>query len=212
MSESKLTFFLFFLLSFSAVEGYGASSEGDGASGTGSTGLPEDIIRKAKCVLPIQRRIDQAEDGDTVFVQPGTYFENLEFKGKAITVLGVAGPDETVIDGRGEGTVVDFAGCSDTTSILSGVTVRNGGGSYFIEAWRAGGILSRYASCKIVNCFIMDNTVGSPNQACLAGGAEFFQGAVVVQDCRIENNASGRAGGVVLLSSPGTCKRLQVRE
>ena len=195
MSESKLTFFLFFLLSFSAVEGYGASSEGDGATGTGSTGLPEDIIRKAKCVLPIQRRIDQAEDGDTIFVLPGTYFENIEFKGKAITVLGVGGPEETVIDGRGEGTVVDFAGCPDTTSILSGVTARNGGGSYFIETWRAGGILAFEASCKIDNCIISNNTVGSPEIVCCAGGVEFYQGTVVVRDCVFKNNASGMGGG-----------------
>ncbi len=204
MNKYRILFRWFsFLLILLPVKGFGASTTDAGGGDTGSTGLPEDIIRKTEGVLPIQWRIDRAEEGDTIFVQPGTYFENLEFKGKAITVLGVAGPEETVIDGRGEGTVVDFAGCADTNSVLSGVTVRNGGGSYFIETWRAGGILAFEASCKIINCIISDNYVGSPVVNCCAGGAEFFQGTFVIRDCVFRNNASGKGGGICLYYGQG---------
>jgi len=47
----------------------------------------------------IQAGIDVAVGGDTVLVAPGTYVENIDFKGKAITVTSEQGADVTVIDG-----------------------------------------------------------------------------------------------------------------
>ena len=43
-----------------------------------------------------------AADGDTVLVAPGTYLENLDFRGKAITVRSQAGnPVQCIIDCEG---------------------------------------------------------------------------------------------------------------
>lgn len=57
----------------------------------------------------IQEAIDAASAGDIVLVRPGTYYENIDLLGKAITVSGELGSDQTVIDGRfGSESVVAF--------------------------------------------------------------------------------------------------------
>ena len=41
----------------------------------------------------IQEAIDAAVDGDCINVEPGTYVENIDFMGKAITVQSTGGED-----------------------------------------------------------------------------------------------------------------------
>ncbi len=76
----------------------------------------------------IQAGINAASNGDTVFVAPGTYFENIDFKGKAITVTSSAGPAITIIDGGAIGAAVTFKNKETRASILSGFTITHGGG------------------------------------------------------------------------------------
>src|SRR5262245_23192392 len=56
----------------------------------------------------IQSAINAANNGDTVLVAPGTYYENINFNGKAITVTSSSGASATIIDGSHNGTVVTF--------------------------------------------------------------------------------------------------------
>ena len=49
----------------------------------------------------IQAGINVANNGDTVLVAPGTYTENINFMGKAITVKSSKGASVTIIDGEG---------------------------------------------------------------------------------------------------------------
>jgi hypothetical protein len=74
----------------------------------------------------IQRAIDAANDGDEVLVAPGTYFENINFNGKAITLISEAGPSVTIIDGGHLADVVGFGNGEGPTSVLAGFTIRNG--------------------------------------------------------------------------------------
>jgi len=79
----------------------------------------------------IQSAINAASPGDTVLVSPGTYFENINFKGKAITVISTSGASggaaNTIIDGGGNGPAVTFAAGETQFAILSNLTIRNGG-------------------------------------------------------------------------------------
>ena len=74
----------------------------------------------------IQAAINAAQAGDTVRVAPGTYIENINFSGKAITVVSEAGPNVTTIDGNQANSVVRFISGEGPNSIIEGFTVRNG--------------------------------------------------------------------------------------
>ena len=78
----------------------------------------------------IQAAINAAANGDTVLVAPGTYYENINFMGKAITVTSSGGPAVTTIDGGAAGPVVTFDTNEGTSSELSGFTIRNGSASF----------------------------------------------------------------------------------
>ena len=90
-----------------------------------------DTILVPKDQPTIQAGIDAAKDGDMVDVSPGTYVENIDFKGKAILVRCLI-PTEAVIDGNDSGSVVTFKSNESEKSIISGFTLRKGK-SKFIE-------------------------------------------------------------------------------
>jgi hypothetical protein len=61
----------------------------------------------------IQAGINAANNGDTVLIAPGTYYENIDLKGKAIMVMSSGGATASTIDGgnkEGVATILFSAG------------------------------------------------------------------------------------------------------
>lgn len=140
------------------------------------------------CFTTIQAAINVAAAGDTVLVGPGTYVENINFLGKAITVQGEQGPGVTTIDGNGSGSVVTFASGEGSTSVLSDFTVTNGFPS---GPDGGGGISIRSASPTITG-----NTI-SNNKACFGAGIAISFASPLVQGNTISNNSqAGCTGGI----------------
>ena len=125
---------------------------GSSCPGTGTQGDP---------FCTIQQGIDAAYDGDTVLVLDGTCTgdgnRDLNFGGKAITMISENGPDNCIIDCQG--TEVDphrgfyFHREEGSDSILSGLTIINGYAPPYPFSWRpCGGAIYTGDSSPTITC------------------------------------------------------------
>jgi parallel beta-helix repeat protein len=136
-------------------------------------------IRVPADVPTIQNAIDVAAPGETVLVAPGAYVEQIDFRGKAITVTSEQGPETTSINANGAGPVVTFQSGESRATVLSGFTLTGGYSLYGgagvlvsgssptirgnIITGNAGctgvGVYSYFSSPRIENNTISDNFV-----------------------------------------------------
>jgi len=141
--------------------------------------------------LHIQSAINDANDGDVVIVSPGTYQENINLLGKAITVQSVDPNDAniveaTIIDGNAPadsnfGSVVTFNSGEDNDSVLSGFTVRGGTGSWLLVSWEYQGL--RWNRC--------------------GGGAVCYNmSAPTISKNIFIGNIAGQGGGIYIYGDP----------
>ena len=80
----------------------------------------------------IQEAILASKHGDTVLVYPGTYYENVDFTGKNITLASlniITDEDEykhnTIIDGNHTGSCIKV-NTNETSPVVHGFTLQNG--------------------------------------------------------------------------------------
>ena len=183
----------------------------------GATVASADIINVPADYPTIQKAINNAEDGDEVVVAPGTYFEKINFKGKAIWVRSSDGADVTTIDAEGNGSVVRCISGEDSLTVLEGFTITGGGGTFngggmdidsssptvahctFIgnSATRGGGLANSFASPKIIECTFIDNAAGEYG----GGMSNFFNSDPVLIGCTFEGNTAVYGGGGYAASS-----------
>jgi len=142
----------------------------------------------------IQDAVKAALPGDVVLVDPGTYKENINFLGKAITVMSSSGPDVTIIENtKTWGSVVLFNLKEGPNSIIEGFTITNGTGEdwYPLGGPMGGGVLCFQASPTIRNNIIKDNS------AYLGGGIQCIDAASpkILSNMIISNTSSFQSGG-----------------
>ena len=154
---------------------------------------------EAEPYCSIQTAIDNAVDTDEIVVAPGTYFEVINFNGKAITVrsadpLDPAVVAATVIDGTGlNDSVVKCVSGEGSGTVLSGLTITGGTGTdpFPGSGFTYGGGMFIHSDPTVTNCTFTGNT------AYFGGGLFNDNGSQpMVSGCVFSGNTADRGGGI----------------
>jgi hypothetical protein len=164
----------------------------------------------------IQAAIDDANNGDTVIIEPGTYTgtgnRDIDFLGKSITVSSINPDDPDVV----AGTIIDCNGSEndehrafildvneDANSSLAGLTITNG------YTGQGGAVYLNEGSLKIDNCLFLENSSrGRAGVIEVRSYSSVVNNYLTVTDCKFINNSAGingysGAGGAIFDSSRG---------
>jgi len=141
----------------------------------------------------IQAGIVAAVAGDTVLVADGIHTgdgnRDIDFQGKAITVMSENGAEFCVIDC--EGSEIEnhrgfyFNNGEDNLSIVQGFTIENG-----FHNTDGGGIYCYTCSPSIMNCTISNNSVLDDG-----GGIYCYKASPTIINCAIVGNTCDSVGG-----------------
>jgi parallel beta-helix repeat protein len=150
----------------------------------------------------IQQAINNANNGDTVIVAPATYYENVDFIGKAITVTSSDPEDwavveSTIINANDVNSAVIFTNSEGPASIITGFTITGGVGTAVtgnISSHLGAGICCFQTSPTITKNIITGNTGLSSTTGGGIGG--FGSNAVVTRNI-IKQNSGLHGGGVL---------------
>jgi hypothetical protein len=142
----------------------------------------------------IQGIIYEASTGDTIFVRPGVYHENLVITGKGLCISSIyEGPGlenmrETIIDGMKTGAVVYASFCPDTVTI-KGFTLCNG------YSQTGGGIRCYTSVMKLEDLVVRDNATWMETWSHGGGIAIFTDSYVKMKNLLVTGNKSYDYGG-----------------
>jgi hypothetical protein len=154
----------------------------------------------------IQTAIDASKSGDVILVSPGLYAENINFKGKAITLSSTNPADlnvvsSTIIHGSGQGSVVTFATSETAGSVLLGLTISGGYGStnpLYGTSYRWGaGVYCYDSSPTILGNIITGNFAPQTNSVYgYGGGIGCVESGAFITRNLIAANSAYAGGGI----------------
>ncbi len=168
----------------------------------------------------IQEAIDASWDTVVIVVRPGTYAENIDFKGTDLVLRSQKGPEVTVIDGAQTGPVVAFATWESEDAVLEGFTITNGFATYpfgggihcfnssptirnnLIEgniSELGGGIFCEGTYCTpvITGNIIRDNSAEGGSGEFSGGGIYCYRASPTITNTIITNNRAEDDGGAI---------------
>jgi parallel beta-helix repeat protein len=139
----------------------------------------------------IQTAIDNAVDTDEIVVAPGTYFETIDFLGKAVTLRSSDGPQMTIVDATGSFHVVQCVSDEGPGTVLDGFTLTGGNADGTPLHDSGGGMYNFESSPTVTNCSFIGNT------AIAYGGAMYNQWGANpnVTNCTFTGNSAVYDGG-----------------
>lgn len=171
------------------------------------------VIHQSTSYVPgdyatIQAAIDAAIDGDTVIVKPGRYIENLDFKGKTITLRSTNPADanvvmSTIIDGGSKSACILIKNVKGE-AIIDGLTLTNGTGisvQGVDDTWRTcGGAIFISASSVTIR-----NNIIQGNSAVYGGGirADYWNHnyTLRIEHNTVQQNTSTEGGGGIVIQN-----------
>jgi len=143
----------------------------------------------------IQKAIDWAGDGDTIIAAPGIYTgrgnRDIDFKGRALGLLGQGGPENCIIDCNGS--QLDphqgfyFHNEEDGDSVINGFTIING---YAPRYGYGGAVECANASPTITNCRL------TGNYAEYGGAISTHANSPTLINCILSGNSAYRGGAI----------------
>jgi hypothetical protein len=143
----------------------------------------------------IQEGIDASVDGDTVLVQPNTYYENINFNGHNIilgslflTTADTSYISQTIIDGNQNGSVITFDSGEDSTAIITGFSITNGYSPH------GGGIACTYSSPQLKYLSIYSNATYEYSGH--GGGIQLSNSDAMLYSLSIKNNFAFSGAGI----------------
>lgn len=166
----------------------------------------------------IQTAIGASGNGDTVLVEPGTYYENINFRGKNIVLTSrfYLSQDtgficSTIINGSqpldsDTGSCIILNSNEDSTTFIQGFTITGGKGTKWLDTHGAGtyreggGILTEFSSPVIrwnhIVKNIVTNAIGVSSTG--GGGIRCGDGSPYIYNNVIAYNQSRYGGGIVI--------------
>ena len=137
----------------------------------------------------IQASINDAQDYETIWVEPGIYNESIDFFGKKIIVRSKQGSAKTIIRNRKDSSVVTFKSGESNFSILEGFTITHDKDKY------GSGVHIISSSPIIRQCIISDNNFQ------IGGGIYCENASPIISNCTISYNTGKMGHGMYCESS-----------
>jgi len=133
----------------------------------------------------IQAGIDIAIEADTVLVQPGIYFENINYNLKNITIASLflttqdtSFISQTIINGNENGSVVRMENLSNVAKLI-GFTLTNGSGDDLVGIDIGGALYIDNSSVECKNLIIKDNYAEQAGAIACSQSNPLFYGLLI---------------------------------